>query len=60
MHSSELFWRQNVDKFEEKDFQVLRLLLKLIEQSREAKTQAVGCNDLGMFITHHPQARAAA
>lgn len=34
MHTSELFWRQNVDKFEEKDFQLLRVLLKLLESSR--------------------------
>lgn len=34
MHTSELFWRQNVEKFEEKDFQLLRVLLKLLESSR--------------------------
>jgi hypothetical protein len=37
MHTSELFWRQNIDKFEEKDFQVLRVLLKLLEASREVR-----------------------
>jgi hypothetical protein len=35
MHTSELFWRQNVQQFEDKDFQILRVLLKLIESSRE-------------------------
>ena len=35
MHSSDVFWRENVEKFEEKDFMVLRALLKLIESSRE-------------------------
>jgi hypothetical protein len=35
MHTSELFWRQNVSSFEDKDFQILRVLLKLIESSRE-------------------------
>ena len=35
MHTSDLFWKENADKFEEKDFQVLRALLKLIESSRE-------------------------
>lgn len=34
MHTSEVFWRQNVDKFEDKDFQLLRVLLKLLETSR--------------------------
>ncbi len=35
MHTSELFWRQNVALFEDKDFQILRVVLKLIESSRE-------------------------
>lgn len=35
MHTSDLFWKTNIDKFEEKDFQILRVLLKLIEASRE-------------------------
>ena len=34
--------------------QVLRVLLKLLETSRDAKTLAVGCHDLGCFITHYP------
>ncbi|KXZ45348.1 hypothetical protein GPECTOR_56g445 [Gonium pectorale] len=57
MHSSELFWRENVDKFEERDFQVLRVLLKIIETNRDVKTLAVGCHDLGQFIVNHPQGR---
>lgn len=57
MHTNEVFWRENIDKFEDKDFQVLRMLLKLIETSREAKTVAVGCSDIGMFIKHHSQGR---
>jgi hypothetical protein len=98
------FWKENISKFEEKDFQVcamhmaafctgflscrpcldgrkhgtpacglfaarrgwphrpaafpllqvLRVLLKLLETSREPKTLAVGCHDLGSFITHYP------
>lgn len=35
MHTTEVFWRDNVEKFEERDFQLLRVLLKLIEASRE-------------------------
>ena len=52
------FWKENVEKFEEKDFQILRVLLKLLEASRETRTLAVGCHDLGMFITHHPHGRS--
>lgn len=44
-------------RFDANDFQVLRLLLKLVDSSPEARTVAVGCSDLGMFITHHAQGR---
>ncbi|KAJ9520914.1 hypothetical protein QJQ45_014099, partial [Haematococcus lacustris] len=57
MHTSEAFWKEHADKFEERDFMVLRALLKLLETSREVKTLAVACSDVGMFIVHHPQGR---
>ncbi len=51
------FWRDNVDQFEERDFQMLRVLLKLLEASRDARTLAVGCSDLGQFVTYFPHGR---
>jgi V-type H+-transporting ATPase subunit H len=57
MHSEDNFWRQNADKFEEKDCQALRVLFKLLEQAREPRTLAVGCYDVGQFITFHPRGR---
>jgi V-type H+-transporting ATPase subunit H len=57
MHTSQQFWRENVTKFEDRDFQVLRVLLKLLEASRETRTLAVGCHDLGQFITYHENGR---
>ncbi len=57
MHTSEAFWKENVDKFEEKDFQTLRVLLKILEGSRDSRTLAVGCHDLGHFITFHGHGR---
>eukprot|EP00879_Flechtneria_rotunda_P021808 GHRR01022997.1.p1 GENE.GHRR01022997.1~~GHRR01022997.1.p1 ORF type:complete len:109 (+),score=32.14 GHRR01022997.1:428-754(+) len=57
MHTSEPFWRSNIDKFEEKDFQILRVLLKLLESSRETRTLAVACHDVGKFVEFHPHGR---
>jgi V-type H+-transporting ATPase subunit H len=54
MHTSEQFWRENVGHFEEKDFQILRVLVKLLEAGREPRTLAVACHDLGHFITYYP------
>ena len=38
--------------------QVLRVLLKLLETSRESRTLAVGASDLGRFISAHPHGRS--
>ena len=57
VHTSDVFWRQNASKFEERDFQLLRVLLKLLEASREPRTLAVACADVGRFIEAHPHGR---
>jgi len=57
VHTSEAFWRANAAQFEERDFQPLRVLLRLLEASREPRTLAVGCHDLGKFVEHHPHGR---
>lgn len=33
------------------------MLLKLIEATRDARSLAVGCHDLGQFVTYHPHGR---
>lgn len=40
MHTSDVFWRENIDKFEERDFAVLRQLLKLLEDNRVVSSAA--------------------
>mmetsp|Transcript_20117 Transcript_20117/g.59739 ORF Transcript_20117/g.59739 Transcript_20117/m.59739 type:complete len:476 (-) Transcript_20117:197-1624(-) len=57
MHTSDVFWRENVEKFEDKDFAVLRALLALLQDSREPKTIAVACSDIGHFVSHHASGR---
>ena len=50
MHTSDQFWRENTAAFEEKDFQILRVLLKLVESSREVQTSGSKVED-GLFIS---------
>lgn len=38
--------------------QILRVLLKLLEASRDSRTLAVGASDLGRFISTHPLGRS--
>jgi len=42
MHTSDQFWRENAEALEEKDFQIMRVLLKLLETSREVSSFLMG------------------
>ncbi|TYH60190.1 hypothetical protein ES332_D08G276100v1 [Gossypium tomentosum] len=57
MHKDPLFWRDNVSCFEENDFQVLRVLITIMETSSDPRALAVACFDLSQFIQHHPAGR---
>jgi V-type H+-transporting ATPase subunit H len=53
---SEKFWRENVKRFEEQDFYLVRKLVLLIDSGND-KTVAVACYDLGEFCRFHNQGR---
>ncbi|PSC76439.1 V-type proton ATPase subunit H-like [Micractinium conductrix] len=52
MHESDAFWRENAEKLVENNCQLLRVLLKLLETSRDSTTLAVGCLDVAQFVSH--------
>jgi len=56
-HTDEGFWRESASKLTDNNCQLLRVLVKLLEASREARTLAVACHDLGEFATHYPAGR---
>ncbi|WVZ25951.1 hypothetical protein V8G54_004495 [Vigna mungo] len=57
MHKDPLFWRENITNFEENDFQILRVLITILDTSSDPRTLAVACYDLSQFIQHHPAGR---
>ncbi|KAI7752433.1 hypothetical protein M8C21_033271 [Ambrosia artemisiifolia] len=57
MHKDPNFWRENVTRFEENDFQTLRVLLTILETSSDPRALAVACFDLSQFIQYHPAGR---
>jgi len=56
VHTSERFWRENVLKFEESSFEVLGLLVALLD-SQNTQVLQVACHDIGEFIRFHPRGR---
>lgn len=59
-HRDEMFWRENVEKLERSQQEVLRCLVRLLHESYDGTVLAVACNDLAQFIKFHPRGRAIA
>ncbi|CAL5197633.1 unnamed protein product [Lathyrus oleraceus] len=57
MHKDPLFWRENITNFEDHDFQILRVLLTILDSSNDPRTLAVACFDISQFIQCHPAGR---
>ncbi|XP_016485281.1 V-type proton ATPase subunit H [Nicotiana tabacum] len=57
MHKDPLFWKENINNFEENGFQILRVLMTILDTSSDARTLAVACYDLSQFIQCHPAGR---
>ncbi|OIV93758.1 hypothetical protein TanjilG_07661 [Lupinus angustifolius] len=57
MHKDRLFWRENINNFEENDFQILRVLITILDTSSDPRTLSVACFDLSQFIQHHPSGK---
>ncbi|GAA0149096.1 ATP synthase [Lithospermum erythrorhizon] len=60
MHKDPLFWRDNINNFEENDFQIVRVLITILETSGDPRTLAVACYDLSQFIQYHSAGRIIA
>ncbi|RDX96553.1 V-type proton ATPase subunit H [Mucuna pruriens] len=57
MHKDPLFWRENITNFEENDFQILRVLITILDTSSDPRSLAVACFDISQFIQNHPAGR---
>ncbi|VDM05365.1 unnamed protein product [Schistocephalus solidus] len=57
VHKSEKFWRENADKFTEKNYELLKMLVYIMENSTEPLILAVAAYDVGEFVRHYPRGR---
>lgn len=49
----EQFWRTNISRFEENNFNLIRMLVKLLDPEREEEEQEMACYDVGEFARFH-------
>mmetsp|Transcript_29384 Transcript_29384/g.57663 ORF Transcript_29384/g.57663 Transcript_29384/m.57663 type:complete len:462 (+) Transcript_29384:36-1421(+) len=52
----ESFWRENIKKFEDNNFDMIRRLVLLLDADREECVE-VACYDIGEFVRYHPDGK---
>ncbi|EGC32065.1 hypothetical protein DICPUDRAFT_156018 [Dictyostelium purpureum] len=59
VHKSERFWKENITKFEEQNYYVIKSLHQILSNGQSTPIQlSIACHDLGEFVRHHPRGKA--
>ncbi|ORY23491.1 ATPase, V1 complex, subunit H [Neocallimastix californiae] len=56
-HKSEQFWKNNAEKLNENNYELLKVLTRLFSTSTDPVILAVACNDLGQYVKYHPEGK---
>jgi len=56
-HKSEQFWKNNAERLNENNYELLRILTRLFSKSNDPIVLAVACNDLGQYVKYHPEGK---
>ncbi|VDD90676.1 unnamed protein product [Enterobius vermicularis] len=57
VHKSEKFWRENAQRFNEKDFELVKALIKILEAQADSLILCVAAHDLGEYVRHYPRGK---
>lgn len=57
VHTSEKFWRENAARLNERNYELLKILVRLLEASRDALVLSVAAHDLGEYVRHYPRGK---
>ncbi|XP_054267522.1 V-type proton ATPase subunit H isoform X1 [Macrosteles quadrilineatus] len=57
VHRSAQFWRENAGRLNEKNYELLRILIHLLENSRDALVLSVASFDIGEYVRHYPRGK---
>jgi len=58
VHKSERFWRENAPRLIEKNYELLKMLIHLLESSPDPLILAVASYDIGEFVRHYPRGKS--
>jgi len=52
VHESDDFWKENATKLNDKDYEQLKVLVKLLKESSDPVVLAVAAHDVGQYVKH--------
>ncbi|KJH52098.1 v-ATPase subunit H [Dictyocaulus viviparus] len=57
VHKSDKFWRENAPRFNEKNFELVKILIRLLETSQDPLILCVAAHDIGEYVRHYPRGK---
>ncbi|OAD56426.1 V-type proton ATPase subunit H [Eufriesea mexicana] len=57
VHKSGKFWRENASRLNEKNYELLRILVHLLETSKDPLVLSVASFDVGEYVRHYPRGK---
>jgi len=57
VHRSERFWRENATRLNEDKHKLLKILIQLLEMSKDPQILAVAAHDIGQYVRFYPRGK---
>ncbi|XP_023240741.1 V-type proton ATPase subunit H-like [Centruroides sculpturatus] len=57
VHNSAKFWRENAFRLNEKNYELLKILIRLLEISTDPLVLSVAAHDIGEYVRHYPRGK---
>ncbi|KAG9049243.1 H(+)-transporting V1 sector ATPase subunit H [Tulasnella sp. UAMH 9824] len=57
VHDSEAFWKENATKLNDKDYEQLKVLVKLLKESTDPVVLAVAAHDIGQYTKYYERGK---
>ncbi|KAK6629992.1 hypothetical protein RUM43_003813 [Polyplax serrata] len=57
VHKSAKFWRENAGRLNEKNYELLTILIDLLQQSKDPLVLSVASFDIGEYVRHYPRGK---
>ncbi|CDO69013.1 hypothetical protein BN946_scf184834.g20 [Trametes cinnabarina] len=57
VHESDLFWKENATRLNDNDYELLKILIRLLNESNDPTVLAVASHDIGQYVKHYERGK---